>query len=272
MYGIDVKEDDLLGLGNGILDTLLLDRTTGENIIWATDDYAPMGDAYTFFQHITPELITGEHKNVIQPRVAKSEEERKLRARKMAEVFTPSWICNNMNNGVDERWFNRKPVFNIVTTEKGKHLWTPTAEKVEFPEGKTWQEYVSMGVIEITCGEAPFLASRYDTVTGEAITDLSKRIGWLDRKLRYYFTTMTKYSDFIKQGNDVCYNGRKVMTDEVLDYSFEEIPTKAELDENPNLFYAGIVYENQSTETVSITKFVPQGQFLLWRSREHFRC
>ena len=160
MHGIDIKEDYLLGLGNGILDTLLLDRTTGENIIWATDDYASMGDAYTFFQHITPELITGEHQNVIQPRVAKSEEERKLRARKMAEVFTPSWICNNMNNGVDERWFNLKPVFNIVTTENGKHLWTPTAEKVEFPEGKTWQEYVSMGVIEITCGEAPFLASR----------------------------------------------------------------------------------------------------------------
>ena len=65
---------------------------------------------------------------MIQPRVAKSEEERKLRARKMAEVFTPSWICNNMNNGVDERWFNRKPVFNIVTTEKGKHLWTPTCQ------------------------------------------------------------------------------------------------------------------------------------------------
>ena len=197
MHGIDIKEDYLLGLGNGILDKLLLDRTTGENIIWATDDYASMGDAYTFFQHITPELITGEHKNVIQPRVAKSEEERKLRARKMAEVFTPSWICNNMNNGVDERWFNRKPVFNIVTTEKGKHLWTPTAEKVEFPEGKTWQEYVSMGVIEITCGEAPFLASRYDTVTGEAITDLSKRIGWLDRKLRIVNEKTTTHEDWL---------------------------------------------------------------------------
>ena len=197
MHGIDIKEDYLLGLGNGILDKLLLDRTTGENIIWATDDYASMGDAYTFFQHITPELITGEHKNVIQPRVAKSEEERKLRARKMAEVFTPSWICNNMNNGVDERWFNRKPVFNIVTTEKGKHLWTPTAEKVEFPEGKTWQEYVSMGVIEITCGEAPFLASRYDTVTGEAITDLSKRIGWLDRKLRIVNENTTTHEDWL---------------------------------------------------------------------------
>ena len=53
MYAIDIKEDYLLGLGNGILDKLLLDRTTGENIIWATDDYASMGDAYTFFQHIT---------------------------------------------------------------------------------------------------------------------------------------------------------------------------------------------------------------------------
>ena len=68
---------------------------------------------------------------------------------------------------------------------------------------------------------------------------------------------MTKYSDFIKQGNDVCYNGIKVMVDEVLDYSFEEIPTKKELDETPNLFYAGIVYENLKTETVPITKLIP---------------
>ena len=115
----------------------------------------------------------------------------------MAEVFTPSWMCNNMNNGVDERWFKRKHVFNIVTTEKGKHLWTPTTEKIEFPEGKTWQEYVSMGVIEITCGEAPFLASRYDTVTGEAITDLSKRIGWLDRKLRIVNENTLTHDDWL---------------------------------------------------------------------------
>ena len=68
---------------------------------------------------------------------------------------------------------------------------------------------------------------------------------------------MTKYSEYIKQGNEVCYNGIKVMVDEVLDYSFEEIPTKKELDETPNLFYAGIVYEDQSVETVPITKLVP---------------
>ena len=183
-FGIDIKEDLILSWGHHILEDLLIDRTTGENIIWATDDFASMGDAYTLFQHITPELITGDKHDVIQPRVAKNEEERKKRSRKMAEVFTPSWVCNDMNNGVDEKWFKRKPVFNVASMEQGKHVWTPTEDKVAFPEGKTWQEYVSMGVIEITCGEAPFLASRYDIVTGEPITDLRKRIGWIDRKLR----------------------------------------------------------------------------------------
>ena len=184
MRGIDIKEDELLAMGSGILDTLLLDRTTGENIIWATDDYAPRGDAYTFHQHITADLITGENQNVIQPRVTKSEDERKYRARKMAEVFTPSWVCNKMNNGVDEAWFKQTPVFNVPIDEGKHHRWKPTEDKIAFPEGKTWQEYVKMGVIEITCGEAPFLASRYDTVSGEAITDLQMRIGWLDRKMR----------------------------------------------------------------------------------------
>lgn len=197
MYGIDIKEDDLLAMGSGILDTLLIDRTTGKNIIWATDDYAAMGDSYTFFHHVTPELITGNNKNVIQPRVAKNEEERKKRSRKMAEVFTPSWICNDMNNSVDAKWFKRKIVFNKSFDISGKHAWEATEGNITFPEGKTWQEYVSMSVIEITCGEAPFLASRYDTVTGEPITDLKKRIGWIDRKLRIVNENTTTQEDWL---------------------------------------------------------------------------
>lgn len=51
---------------------------------------------------------------------------------------------------------------------------------------------------------------------------------------------MTKHSDFIKQGNEVCYYGRKVVIDEILDYTFEEIPTEGELNETPNLYFAGI--------------------------------
>jgi len=31
-----------------------------------------------------------------------------------AEVFTPSWVCNEQNNLIDEQWFGRKNVFNIA--------------------------------------------------------------------------------------------------------------------------------------------------------------
>ena len=50
-------------------------------------------------------------------------------------------------------------------------------------KAKTWKEYVDLRVLEITCGEAPFLVSRYDTVTGEPIP-LKDRAGLLDRKLK----------------------------------------------------------------------------------------
>lgn len=31
----------------------------------------------------------------------------------MAEVFTPSWVCNKQNNLVDEKWFGYANPFNI---------------------------------------------------------------------------------------------------------------------------------------------------------------
>ena len=58
-----------------------------------------------------------------------------------------------------------------------------TTSPVKFPEGKTWQQYVKESRLEITCGEAPYIVSRYDTVTG-TIIPLEQRIGLLDRKLR----------------------------------------------------------------------------------------
>ena len=237
LYGIDIKENDLLAMGGGILNALLLDRTTGENIIWATDDYASMGEAYTFHQHITVDLITGDNQNVIQPRVAKSEDERKLRARKMAEVFTPSWVCNKMNNGVDEAWFKRKPVFNIPIDEGKHHGWQPTEGKVTFPEGKTWQEYVKMGVIEITCGEAPFLASRYDTADNNKMN--------------------MKYSDWLNTGNSVFYQGESVLLDGIYDMEFDNFATAEEMDEYPHLCIAHIYAEDNRSDLVPITKLQP---------------
>ena len=58
-------------------------------------------------------------------------------------------------------------------------------EKIEFPKNRnlTWEKYVDARRMEISCGEGPYLVSRYDSVTGEEIP-LMSRIGILDRKMR----------------------------------------------------------------------------------------
>ncbi len=101
------------------------------------------------------------------------------RTRKKGEVFTPAWICNLMNNHCDEEWFQRKDVFNIQT----EHTWEVTTEPITFSCEKKWTHYIDSRRLEITCGEAPYLVSRYDTSTGDYIQP-TNRIGILDRKLR----------------------------------------------------------------------------------------
>lgn len=164
------------------LKLLLLDHTTGRNIIWATDDYAARGQAYSFTHEITMPCITGPHnERLIAPRVYKDKYRQSQRTKDKAEVFTPSWVCNAQNNLVDDAWFARENVFNIASDDNRQ--WRATEEKIIFPKGKTWQDYVLANRLEITCGEAPYLVSRYDTTTGEIIA-LDQRIGMLDRKLR----------------------------------------------------------------------------------------
>lgn len=59
----------------------------------------------------------------------------------------------------------------------------PSKKKQKFMEIEDMKKYVDSRVLEITCGEAPFLVSRYDTVTGEPIP-LENRAGLLDRKMK----------------------------------------------------------------------------------------
>ena len=103
--GIDLLEQELLNHERTLLEILLQDKTTKKNIIWATDDYAELGEPYSFKKEILPELVTGEQDSLIQPRVEKALEHQTNRTRDKAEVFTPSWICNAQNNLVDEQWF-----------------------------------------------------------------------------------------------------------------------------------------------------------------------
>jgi hypothetical protein len=191
----DILEEDILQLSKPVLDNLLKDRTTRKNIIWATDDYEYLGVDYDAQCEITIPQITGIHSKIIQPRILKAKKHQTNRTRDKAEVFTPSWICNEQNNLVDEQWFGRKNVFNISSNNS----WETTLGKINFPSNtkKTWQAYVDAKRLEISCGEAPYLVSRYDTVSGEAI-DISMRIGLLDRKLRVVNENAGDENDWLK--------------------------------------------------------------------------
>lgn len=160
---IDIREDYLLKKDD-LLNILLQDKTTGNTILWATDSYDSNGDLFAPDANITTDLITGTLGNIIQPRALKSKTEQLYRTRDKAEVFTPLSIVKQMNEACDTKRVTKN----------------------------NWQEYVSLLKLEITCGEAPFIVSRYDPVSdSQELLPLNKRVGFLDYKL----SVVSKYSN-----------------------------------------------------------------------------
>jgi len=160
---IDIREDYLSKKDN-LLEILLQDKTTDKNILWATDSYESKGEMFSPLAPITSDLVTGKNGSLIQPRAVKSKEEQIYRTREKAEVFTPLSIVKQMNDACDSK---------LIT----KH---------------NWQEYVALLKLEITCGEAPYIVSRYDPVSdSQKLLPLHKRVGFLDSKM----STISKYCD-----------------------------------------------------------------------------
>lgn len=172
---IDISENTLRNRGR-VLDILLLDRTSSKiahkpsNIIWATDSYK-----FSPTSKIKKKQITGLNGKIIQPRAVKSREEQKRRTKDKAEVFTPLKIVKEMNMAIN--W-------------AGKN-WPTNAGN--------WIDYISELRLEITCGEAPFIASRYDpTKSDPKPVPLNKRVGFLDYKLKAVNKYSINKSDWLK--------------------------------------------------------------------------
>lgn len=163
---IDIREDYLLKK-DYLLDILLQDKTTDNNILWATDSYAQKGNKFAPLALITADLVTGKNGNLIQPRAIKCKEEQLIRTRDKAEVFTPLSIVKQMNEACDTKRLTKN----------------------------NWQEYVALLKLEITCGEAPYIVSRYDPVSDiQELVPLAKRVGFLDSKL----SVVSKYCDTLE--------------------------------------------------------------------------
>ena len=151
---IDISEESLSKESADLLKILLKDRTTKKSIVWATHSYELLGKGFAPSDRITPSRVTGNYANLIQPRSEKSKYEQKDRTKIRAEVFTPNWLVAKQNG--------------YVESELGS---------------LSLEEYVDLRWLEITCGEAPYMVTRYDTVTGKEIP-LSERVGFVDRKLQ----------------------------------------------------------------------------------------
>ena len=190
-----------------VLETLLKDRSTGKNIIWATDPpeelqtvmYEPVTDK----SPITAQQLRLTHYEVVLPRMMKQTDTQQQRTRKKGEVFSPAWVCNKMNNALDADWFRglgAEESAGQFTVELPQG-WQTVETPVQFPvcKGRTpaWVQYVQSRRLEVTCGEAPFLASRYDAATGEMIP-VARRIGILDRKLRVVSENVTTEDEWRK--------------------------------------------------------------------------
>lgn len=137
-----------------ILTVLLKDRTTRKNIIWGTTSYQDMGKGYQAKDHIREDLLNNGASQLVKPRVEKDDEEQNKRTRGKGEVFTPTWII--------------KEKINLIEDELSK---------------LDLEDYIDKRWLEITCGEAPYMTSRYDTVTGKYL-EIENRVGFLDRKLQ----------------------------------------------------------------------------------------
>lgn len=108
-------------------------------------------------QERTTKMRFGINPDEVVPRYMKSAALRKERTKTKAEVFTPIEVVKKMNDSFDDGF---------------------TGSDID---------YIKRTVLEVTCGEAPFLTTRYDPYKGHSIP-IEERVGHLDRKLQHIHT------------------------------------------------------------------------------------
>lgn len=148
---VDLSADLRFLHERGLLEPLLADRTTNAPIVWATDAYSAFGLGYLPHDPITPEHLLSTPDFVLRSRAAKDRAAQSSRTKTHAEVFTPLAVCNRMLDAL--------------------------------PLPVDPEALLDATCLEIACGEAPFLSTRYDAATGEPVPPDERR-GLLDRKLR----------------------------------------------------------------------------------------
>jgi hypothetical protein len=208
---VDIKENRLLEIDptKKLLEILLHDHSTNKNIIWGTDNYQGKKAA----SQITVQAITGKNGEVIMPRTQKDKALQKERTKTHAEVFTPAWVVEKQNSLADNGEFNKlkKKLSGSSVTPCSSSSVIPCSD-TESQKSQALKAFLKRSWLEITCGEAPYITSRYDATTGEPI-EPKQRVGFLDRKLQIinlFISQQTesseqKWLDYVKTALKSCY-------------------------------------------------------------------
>lgn len=242
----DIVENEIRNKMPEILDILLIDRTKStekktHNIIWANENYLNYGRKYYSPEcPILPNLITGHMGNIIKPRALKSDDIKKERTKSKAEVFTPTWIVEKQNDEIDKMY-----------------------------KDDDFRTYIKRTWLEITCGEAPYMASRYDMETGDII-EINKRVGFLDRKLKlinnqcnlkddWFLNVMNAYKSSygFEWSGDSLLLARENLLFTFIDYyedRFNEFPTKEMLLEIAKIISFNVFQMDGLNFTIPLTE------------------
>ena len=248
---VDISEEGIANDSGTLLTILLKDRTTNKNIVWASPSYEGMGKPFCADQPIKKNLIIGPYDSIIQPRVEKNKRNQEIRTRKRGEVFTPLWL-------VDKQ-------VSTVMNEIGDI---------------SFESFIALRWLELACGEAPYIVTRYDSVSGDIIP-VDERAGFLDRKLQRIAEESTTEKEFIKWSK-IAYEssyGYELQGDSLLlarenlllsfcehyDYKFGKLPTMKVIKQIATIISYNIFqmngltkqtpYSDNSTESVQLNLF-----------------
>lgn len=181
-------QDDMIELQKlGLLDKLLVDKTTKRHILWGTNAYRERGERYANDCEIFVTLVLFNNLGVIKTRARKAFEQQVGRTKLHGEVATPLWVCNKMIDAIDCEWFG----IEHLPKDVWQHIDTLFQQTK-----KSWKKYVDNKRLEIACGEAPYLIQRYDGTNGMMIS-VEERTGILDRKLHVVSAYATTQEEWI---------------------------------------------------------------------------
>lgn len=259
-----------------IYDILLYCHTSKNNIIFANNDWEKINPEYTFDTPI-PRIVVHDpdktifEQSLLRPAFCKAFEDQRKRAQYQAEVFTAPWIVNLQANLIDAEYWGGASPFNKQKAKESEG-WDTSPEPITFPnsKGETWQDYVLQNRLEITCGEAPYIVTRYDSTSG-GIVPIKERVGMLDRKLRIINENTTTKDDWeyytlravqccygYEYQGDNLYLGRKNILDSIIDYYVDRFG------EQPNTRYIKLI-----AETVAWNLFQMDGLELTLPNKEN---